>query len=212
MYLVSSNSLYYNHRMNNDQNVVENDKPAEVKKDGDSFWDLVKFGILALLIVIPIRLFVAQPFIVSGTSMVPTFHDSEYLIVDELSYRLHHPKRGDVVIFRAPTDTSKFFIKRVIALPTETIEIKGSEVFITNATHPEGTKLAEPYVEHPAYNDLKVTLKEGEYFVMGDNRIASSDSRSWGTLPEKNLIGRAFLRLFPVSQAAVLPGNHPSQI
>ncbi len=176
-----------------------------LKKEG--FWDLVKFAFIALLIVIPIRTFVAQPFIVSGSSMVPTFHNAEYLIVDELSYRLGEPKRGDVVVFKWPKDTSKYFIKRVIGLPGETVKIDGSSIIIKNKEHPEGFILSEPYVENKSQNEKEIILPEGEYFVMGDNRSGSSDSRSWGNVPRKLFVGRAFLRLFPVNKIGVLPGE-----
>lgn len=190
-----------------EENIVLSEKENErTKNSGDSFWDLLKFGVLALIIVIPIRVFIAQPFIVSGTSMVPTFHESEYLIVDELSLHLRDPYRGEVIIFKAPPDTSKYYIKRVIGLPGETLEIRGSEVYITNNEVKE-MKLDEPYILHPSYNDLKITLKEDEYFVMGDNRKASSDSRVWGALPRKNVVGRAFIRLFPLNELSILPGN-----
>ena len=173
-----------------------------------SFWEMVRFALVALLIVIPIRTYVAQPFIVSGSSMVPTFHDSEYLVVDELSYRFEEPKRNDVIIFRYPKDTTKFFIKRIIGLPNETLIINGSRVTIKNMANPDGFVLDEPYVKNQSSNNLTVTLGPDEYFVMGDNRIASSDSRIWGTLPRNLIIGRAFLRLLPLSEIAVLPGEY----
>jgi len=170
--------------------------------------EVLKFSLLALLIVLPIRVFVAQPYIVKGSSMHPTFEDGQYLIVDQLSYKFDQPARGDVVIFRYPEDPSKFFIKRIIALPRETIEIKGETVIIKNGGHPEGMILREPYVdENLSWADSIVkTLGINQYFVMGDNRSASSDSRVWGPLPDENIVGRAVVRLFPVSDADVFPG------
>ena len=109
------------------------------KTTKESFWELVRFAILAILIVLPIRLFIAQPFIVSGASMYPTFHDSEYLIIDEISYILGEPKRNDVVVFKYPKDTTKFFIKRIIGLPGETVDINGEEVTITNEENKDVT-------------------------------------------------------------------------
>ena len=178
------------------------------KTKSQSFWELVRFAIIAIAIVIPIRIFIAQPFIVSGSSMIPTFQDGEYLIVDELSYRLGNPKRDDVIIFRYPNDQKKFFIKRIIGLPNEIIDIKGNEVTITNKEHPNGFKLDQPYVKNTANNNIRLELKDNEYFVMGDNRSASSDSRYWGAVPKKLLIGKAFLRLLPISKIDVLPGNY----
>ena len=180
----------------------------EEKKKGwwHSTWEMIRFAVLALVIVIPIRMFVAQPFIVSGLSMFPTFNNSEYLIVDEISYRFHEPTRGDVIIFRYPKDTSKFFIKRIIGLPNETVVISGNDVTIKNTTHPEGFTIPQPYVVNTANNTLEKVLGPDEYFVMGDNRSASSDSRYWGPVPRKNIVGRAYIRLLPFSSAKVFPG------
>jgi len=173
-----------------------------------SFWEMVRFALLALLIVIPIRIFVAQPFIVSGNSMIPTFYNNEYLIIDELSYRFHEPVRDDVVVFRYPKDPTKFFIKRIIGLPGDTVTIDGGKVTIKNTNNPEGFVMEEPYVKNRSSNQLSVTLKQDEYFVMGDNRIASSDSRIWGVLPRNLIVGRAFLRLLPLSSISYLPGAY----
>lgn len=171
--------------------------------------DLVKFALIALLIVLPIRTLVAQPFIVKGASMVPTFQNGEYLIVDQLSYRFTEPERGDVVILRYPKDPDTFFIKRVIGLPGETVELIGNKISIQRDGD-TSIVLTEPYVvperlqsEYGVY-----ALGEGEYFVMGDNRIESSDSRSWGFLTRDKIVGKAFLRLFPVQKFDVLPGEY----
>ena len=179
--------------------------PMPPKKEG--FWDLVKFAILALMIVVPIRTFIAQPFIVSGSSMVPTFHNSDYLIVDELSYRIGEPSRGNVVVFKWPKDTTKYFIKRVIGLPGETVKITGSTIVIKNKDNPDGFMLAEPYVKNKSEDTMEITLPADQYFVMGDNRSGSSDSRAWGTLPRSLMVGRALVRLFPVGDISVLPGK-----
>ena len=144
-----------------------------------SFWEIIRFVLITLLIVIPIRAYVAQPFIVSGLSMYPSFNDGEYLIIDELSYLLRTPARGEVVVFRYPKDQSKFFIKRVINLPGET-------VLIQNKTY---------------------QLKPGEYFVLGDNRNMSLDSRAWGPVPERLMKGRVLLRLFPLNRLSLLPAS-----
>lgn len=181
--------------------------PAQ-KKEG-SIWELIRFAIIALLIVVPIRVFIAQPFIVSGSSMVPTFTNRDYLIVDEISYRFEEPKRGDVIVFRYPKDPSKFFIKRVIGLPGETVSINSGTVTIKNTTNPDGFTLDEPYIKSTTEQGIApTTLGDGEFFVMGDNRNASSDSRSWGLLPEKNIVGRALVRLVPVAHAGIMPGDY----
>lgn len=186
------------------------EKPKRPGAEGDSFWkgawELLRFAVIAALIVVPVRVFIAQPFIVSGNSMVPTFENGEYLIVDELSYRLREPQRGEVIVFRYPKDKRKFFIKRIIGLPGETVEIKGGEVTIKSPE--EELKLNEFYVKNRSSNNLEFSLGASEYFVMGDNRAASSDSRVWGALPQKMIIGRAFLRLWPLAHADFLPGEY----
>ncbi len=188
--------------------VNETMDPKNKKFDKKSFWELVRFTLLAIAIVIPIRVFIAQPFIVSGSSMFPTFEDGQYLIIDEISYRLESPKRDDVIVFKYPNDPSKSFIKRIIGLPNETVDIKGNTVTISNKENPSGFVLKEPYVENISNSDVHYILKDNEYFVMGDNRPASSDSRYWGPVQKNLLIGKVFLRLFPVNKISVLPGNY----
>ncbi|MFA6355205.1 MAG: signal peptidase I [Candidatus Paceibacterota bacterium] len=170
-------------------------------------WDLLKFAIMALIIVIPIRMWIAQPFVVSGESMYPTFHDGEYLIVDEISYITGNEQRGDVAIFKYPDDTKRFFIKRIIGLPNEKIIVREDSVTIINNEYPEGFTMAEPYINEKVFRPTgEYTTKDNEFFVMGDNRNRSLDSRSWGVLPKKLMIGRAFLRLLPLKSISYLPG------
>lgn len=178
-----------------------------IQKEEHPLTEIVRFSILAILIVIPIRMFVAQPFIVSGASMDETFHTGDYLIVDQVSYYFNEPARGEVVVFRYPRDPSKFFIKRVIGVPGDTVSITDSVVTITNEANPDGFTLEEPYVKSmQAEAPSTEELGEREYFVMGDNRDESSDSRSWGILQEERIMGKAFLRLFPPSAVDYLPG------
>lgn len=173
---------------------------------GTAFREIITFAVLAVVIVVPIRLFVAQPFVVEGESMHPTFESGDYLIVDQLSYRFTEPKRGDVVVFRYPNDETVFYIKRLIGLPGETVHIEEGK---TSVTKTDGTRieLDESYVvaEDATYS-LDRSLGPDEYFVMGDNRPKSSDSRTWGALPEKDLMGRAYVRLLPIDGIDVLPG------
>lgn len=170
--------------------------------------EIVQFALVALIIVVPVRWFIAQPFIVSGASMEDTFYSGEYLIVDQLSYHLAEPTAGDVIVFRYPKNPSTFFIKRIIGVPGDTVTIDGNVVTITNETHPGGLVLDEPYIHSMAPNTfLTETLGDREYFVMGDNRDRSSDSRVWGILQRENIVGRAFLRLFPFSRLDYLPGS-----
>jgi len=202
--------------MENNNIQVDNKKThfsAKFKKNMRNFWDLIKFAVIALLIVVPIRMFIAQPFVVSGESMFPTFHDGEYLIVDELSYLIGSPHRGDVIIFRYPGDTKRFFIKRIIGLPNEEVSIKNGEVTIINKENPNGFTLTEPYIDEKFNTTSNYTTGSDEYFVMGDNRNRSSDSRMWGEplttkLTDKLIIGRAYLRLLPFNNISYLPGYY----
>lgn len=172
------------------------------------FSEIVKFTLIALLIVIPFRMFIAQPFIVNGASMVPTFASGDYLIVDQLTYAFGEPSRGSVVVFKFPENPSKFFIKRVIGLPKETINVRDGEVYVVNEANPEGLRLNEPYIRDESENNLNVELGEDEYFVMGDNRLQSSDSRSWGPLDKQFIVGRPIVRLFPPTAFELMPGKH----
>lgn len=179
------------------------------KDKNDSFFaDLIRFSLLSIVIVIPIRLFVVSPFVVNGSSMEPTFSTGEYLIVDQLSYQFNEPNRGDVVIFHYPQDPSKFFIKRVIGLPNETVVLSGNSVQIVNKENPDGFFLDESFLTFVSENGNDTfELDSDEYVVLGDNRLASSDSRSWGTLSRKLIVGRALLRLFPITSITLLPGE-----
>jgi signal peptidase I len=160
-------------------------------------WEIAKIVIVALLIVIPIRYFLFQPFLVKGQSMEPNFSNGDYLIVDELSYRLRDPQRGEVIVFRYPKMPSQRYIKRIIGLPGETVEIKSGKVFIS------GKELDESdYLINSAYTTYTtglqtITLAKNEYFVLGDNRLFSSDSRIWGPLPREDIIGRVLIRAWP---------------
>jgi len=185
-------------------------QPSMIKKIWLEIWDIIKFLAPIIVIVFIVRTFIAQPFIVDGESMSPNFHTGHYLIIDELSYRFHAPKRGDVIVLRYPLDTSRFFLKRIIGIPGDRITLKNGKVYITNAANPNGYVLVEPYetqTTFPAGQFKDVTLGDDEYFAMGDNRAGSSDSRAWGILPKKDIIGHALFRLFPVKQIAVTPAS-----
>lgn len=151
-------------------------KPSKGRWRG--IFDFVKFIIITALIVVPIRLWVAQPFLVSGASMEPTFNNGNYLVIDEFSYHLRKPKKDEVVVFRYPNDPSKFFIKRIAGVPGETVIVQGREMI----------------------------LDENEYYVLGDNKGASSDSRIWGPVQEEFIIGRTLIRLWPVEKIELFPG------
>lgn len=169
--------------------------------------DLFTLALLIVVVVIPIRVFVISPFVVDGDSMHPTFENLDYLVVNEILYLFRPPERGDVIVFRYPDNPSVFYIKRVIGLPGETVSINRGVVTIIDA---EGKKtaLAEPYiVNEDATYTKDVSLLPGEYFVMGDNRPNSSDSRTWGPLHKKDIIGRVDLRLLPISHIGFFPGS-----
>ena len=170
-----------------------------------NFWkELFKLILLAVIIVVPFRLYVAQPFIVDGLSMYPTFNNGHYLIIDELSYYFKDPVRGSAVVFKYPKDPSKYFIKRIIGLPGETVSIKSGKVTIINTNHPKGLALDESYVKLVKDETADYVLSDDQYFVMGDNRLQSSDSRIWGPVPADNLIGRPIVRFWPPS---LFPGQ-----
>lgn len=194
--------------MENTQNENKPEEKSKFLKLKRETFELIRFIIFAGLIIIPFRIFIAQPFIVNGASMDPTFETGQYLIVDQLTYRSQEPERGDVIIFRFPLNPKDFYIKRVIGLPNETVTIKGSDVYIQEEGEATGYKLNEPYLEHMANNNISVTLKPDEYFVMGDNRPNSSDSRHWGVLPKEFIVGRAYIRLLPFDSIDFLPGEY----
>lgn len=154
-----------------------------------------KTVLIALIIVIPLRLYVAQPFFVRGASMEPTFMNGDYLIIDELSYRFSEPERGDVIVFRFPIDPSKFFIKRIIGLPGDTVEGKDGEIHIVSGG--EEFVLEEGYIKTITPNDFRMITGPNEYVVLGDNRGASSDSRRWGILPRDHVVGKVFVTVWP---------------
>ena len=168
---------------------------------GNFFWDLFKILMLALVIIMPIRFFLIQPFIVSGNSMEPNYSHGDYLVIDEISYRFAEPRRGDVVVLRYPQDPSQFFIKRIVGLPGERVMISGGRVRVVPVNSQAPVTLDEDYL--PPGTDTKgeqsLLLGKGQYFVLGDNRSASSDSRSWGVLPYKDIIGKTWVRVFPLS-------------
>lgn len=176
----------------------------------ENSWDwkeLLKLVLISAAIVIPFRLYIAQPFIVEGASMYPTFENGDYLVVDELSYRFGTPERGSVLVFRYPKNPSKSFIKRVIGLPGEIVSIKGGKVTVMSGKYPKGLTLDEPYITLTKTDDLTYTLGQGEYFVMGDNRAQSADSRMWGPVGSEHIVGRPLIRLVPF---ALLPGDYSS--
>jgi len=176
--------------------------------------EILQIVVISLIIVIPFRTYIAQPFLVSGSSMDDTFANDQYLIVDELTYHIRDPERGEVVIFHYPLDTKKYFIKRVIGLPGETIEVKNDTIIIyESAETTQGTTLEEPYIKidklvPPSRINSRITLQDDEYYLLGDNRSHSSDSRLWGPVKRHLITGRPIFRLFPLNKIAVFPGQN----
>lgn len=165
-------------------------------------WEALKLVVISLVIIVPIRYYLIQPFFVDGQSMEPNFHDKDYLLVDKLGYRIGQPQRGDVIVFKFPNNPKEYFIKRIIGLPGETIEIRDNKVVIYNIDNPEGFTLDErSYLSEnvPTTGRMRMTLDGDEFFVIGDNRTASSDSRSWGGLKYSFVSGRGWFRLWPLS-------------
>lgn len=174
-----------------------------MKKVFYTIWEIVEVFLIAIIAVAAIKYFLIQPFIVNGASMEPAFVDGDYLLVDEVSYRFSDPARGDVVVFKAPTNKSIYYIKRVIGLPGEKLEITENKVHITNLDYPQSFELQESYLESALrqnpFGNIMITLKDNEYFVMGDNRSNSLDSRRWGPLDQSDIVGVVRTRLWPLS-------------
>jgi len=170
-------------------------------------WEILKIVIISLAIIIPIRYFLIQPFYVKGASMDPNFFDGDYLIIDEISYRFSAPEREDVIIFRYPLDQSQFFIKRIIGLPGETVKVEDGKVFIKNKSIASGEFVLDEssYLENiSTAGNVEMSLGDDEYFVLGDNRDASSDSRKWGAIKKDYIIGRAWVRAWPFNRVKIL--------
>ncbi|MEI7890665.1 MAG: signal peptidase I [bacterium] len=204
-------------------NTVANEE-EEFYGVGSFIWEVVKVFFWAIIIIVPIRIFLFQPFFVQGASMEPNFKDGDYLIVNELGYKqtdinpfgmahfftvgsFKKLSRLDVVVFRYPRDPKQFFIKRVIGLPGEKVKVEAGRVTVYNEKSPEGLILDE-HAYLPANlmtsGSANIELKKDEYFVLGDNRQASHDSRAWGVLPADDVIGKVLVRAWPISKAEIL--------
>ncbi len=163
------------------------------------WWQIVKGVDIVIVLGIVFRTFVLQPFMVEGNSMEPNYHDREYLLVDQISYRFREPKRGEVIIFHPPQDPSENYIKRIIGVPGDKIEIENGIIKVNNNKTqepyltPEDQVISKESLTYP-YNR---TLQTNEFFVLGDNRDHSSDSREFGAVPKGNIIGKAWLIVYP---------------
>ncbi|KKQ68796.1 MAG: signal peptidase I [Candidatus Nealsonbacteria bacterium RIFCSPLOWO2_12_FULL_39_31] len=173
------------------------------KKFFSFVWEILKITIIASAIVLPVRYFLFQPFLVKGPSMEPNFTNNDYLIIDEISYRFRAFQRGEVVVFKFPLNTSQMFIKRIIGLPGDMVEINNGEIKISKDGKTEVLDESE-YLNSTLKTEgnISVVLNQNEYFVLGDNREASFDSRRFGVLPENDIIGRVVFRAWPFAALA----------
>lgn len=208
------------------ENQHNRENQEETYGAGGIFWEIIKVVLWVVLIIVPLRVFLVQPFFVQGASMEPNFEDKEYLIVNELGYKttnigfnygrkdinfftvnpFKEMKRGEVMVFRYPKNPSVFYIKRIVGLPGEKIEIARNQVKIYNRENPDGFVLDESAYLPASVETLgeqTINLTDQEYFVMGDNRKYSSDSRSWGPVPANDIIGRVLLRAWPFNKASL---------
>lgn len=175
---------------------------------GSFFLDIIQTVVLAIAIFLIAYLFLFQPHQVQGHSMDPNFADGEYLLTDKLSYRFGKPERGDVIVFAAPPSKRDDYIKRIVGLPGESVMISNNKILINKDVLDE-KYIPEDFVTRPgAYlgPDTPITLKENEYFVVGDNRDHSSDSRSWGPINRKDIVGKAWFVYWPPSEVGKIPG------
>lgn len=166
--------------------------------------EVLQIVVIAAAIIIPVRYFLIQPFVVKGASMEPNFYDSEYLIIDEVSYRLRDIDRGEIVVFHPPNSPEQYYIKRVIGLPGETIEIVDGNITIFNKSYPNGVKLVEDYIEDFTSGHVRVTIGLNEFYLLGDNREASLDSRRIGPIPKENIVGKVWLRGLPLDRLGTI--------
>ncbi len=169
--------------------------------------EITKVVLISLAIILPVRYFLIQPFYVKGSSMQPNFQNNQYLIVDEISYRFTPPQRGQVIVFRYPLDPQEYFIKRVIGLPGEQIEFKSGHIIIFNTAHPKGFILSEKYLPKGLdtfdQDQNKINIGPHQYFVLGDNRPASKDSRFFGPVNSSFIVGKVLLRGWPLDKFTV---------
>src|SRR3989344_3510614 len=170
------------------------------------FFDILESVVVALAIFVVFYLFLYQPHQVKGASMEPNFHDKEYILTNKFEYRFGDPKRGDVIVFKSPQNPEIDYIKRIIGLPGEKLKLVNNHYYIN------GVELQEPYIAPELYTYNGAYLKEGVeivipddyYFVSGDNRPRSSDSREWGPIPRSSIIGRSQLRYWPFNRFGLI--------
>jgi len=170
------------------------------------FLELVKIALLALVTILLIRYYLFKPFYVKGASMEPNFYEKEYLIIDEITYRLRSPERGEVVVFRYPENPKEYFLKRIIGLPGETVKVSEGRVYIYNQEHPEGVQISETYLDtsEVTVGEKITVLGKSQYFMLGDNRDNSYDSRRFGPVDKNLIVGRTWFRGWPLNRMQIL--------
>ncbi len=174
-----------------------NDSISNLKRIAAVIFNIFKGVILLFILAFLFRIFVIQPFLVDGPSMEPNFADKEYLLVNKITPKISGYQRGNVVIFKYPQNEKLVFIKRIIGMPGETIEIENGKIKIINAENPKGKILQEDYLPAEIYtataqDEFLETLVEDEYFVLGDNRKNSLDSREFGPIVQRQLVGKTW--------------------
>lgn len=165
------------------------------------FLELIKVALLAGITIGLVRYFLFKPFYVKGQSMEPNFYEKDYLIIDEISYRFNQPKRGEIVVFKAPVGKD-YYLKRIIGLPGERVKIEDNKVIVYNKENPQGFLVEEAYLTEDTKGSINQTLGDDEYFLMGDNRDESYDSRRFGPVPEEDIVGKVWFRGWPFSRVS----------
>lgn len=181
------------------------------KQNKEEVIDFLKTVIVSAGIMLFIRFFIIQPFVVKGSSMEPNFYEKDYLIVDEITYRFKEPQRGDIVVFKYKDENNKseYLIKRIVGLPGDTVIVKDGNVFINNSLGE--LILEEPYlpIDRETMGNLSEEIKENNYFVLGDNRAVSLDSRYFGQINKDSIVGKVLLRGFPFNKFGILKMGNP---
>ena len=191
--------------MSDEQMNEQNNFKNALNAAGIFLLELIKIAVFAGVTIFLVRYFLFKPFYVKGASMEPSFYEKEYLIIDEITYRLHSPQRGDVIVFVPPTDAKEHYLKRIIGLPGERVKVSEGKVTIYNADHPEGSTIDETYLpaDLATSGEKNIILGDDEYFVLGDNRNNSFDSRRFGPITRASITGRAWLRGWPPSRVQI---------
>jgi signal peptidase I len=183
------------------QNIVnELEQESVLSKIGSFFLEAIKVAVFAGITIGIVRYFLFKPFYVKGASMEPNYYDKEYLIVDEITYRFREPERGEVIVFKSPTSEKEYFLKRIIGLPSERVKVEDNKIIIYNEEHPQGIIIDEKYLTENTPGNIGISLGSDEYFVLGDNRDSSMDSRRFGSIKKSDIVGKTWLRGWPLTR------------